>query len=81
MHCMEPGEDMLAQVRRGVAEHCVLALLTTGPAQALGLKRQGSLAPGSPASLVLFDPAEKWVFRAADSRSKSKNTPFDGSEL
>lgn len=25
---MELGEDMLAQVRRGVAEHCVLALLT-----------------------------------------------------
>ena len=28
MHYMEPGEDMLAQVRKGVAEQCVLALLS-----------------------------------------------------
>ena len=27
MHYMEPGEDVLAQVRKGVAEQCVLALL------------------------------------------------------
>jgi dihydroorotase len=26
---------------------------------------------------VVFDPAATCVFRAADSRSKSKNTPFD----
>jgi dihydroorotase len=31
--------------------------------------------------VVVFDPAEKWVFRAADSKSKSKNTPFDGWEF
>jgi len=59
----------------------VLALLTSRPAQALGLKGLGTLVPGSPADLVLFDPAEKWTFRAADSRSRSKNTPFDGWEL
>jgi dihydroorotase len=59
----------------------VLALLTTRPAQALGLKEQGSLAVGAPANVVVFDPAEKWIFRAADSRSRSKNTPFDGREL
>ena len=59
----------------------VLALLTTRPAQALGLKEQGTLAVGSAADLVLFDPAEKWAFHAADSKSKAKNTPFDGWEL
>jgi dihydroorotase len=59
----------------------VLALLTTRPAQALGLKERGSLAIGSQADVVVFDPAEKWVFLAADSRSKSKNTPFDGWEF
>lgn len=59
----------------------VLALLTTRPAAALGLKRQGSLAPGAPADLVLFDPAATWIFRAGDSKSKSKNTPFDGWDL
>jgi dihydroorotase len=59
----------------------VLALLTSRPAQALNLKGRGSLAIGSPADVVVFDPTEKWVFRAADSKSKSKNTPFDGREL
>ena len=28
--------------------------------------------------VAVFDPAETWVFQAAASRSKSKNTPFDG---
>ena len=58
----------------------VLALLSQRPALALGLKA-GSLAPGSATDVVVFDPAEKWIFRAADSLSKSKNTPFDGHEL
>ena len=59
----------------------VLALLTTRPAQALGLEKRGSLAVGSPADVVIFDPAGKWIFRACGSKSKSKNTPFDGREL
>ena len=59
----------------------VLALLSSRPAKALGLKGRGNLAVGLTADVVVFDPAEKWVFRAAESRSKSKNTPFDGWEL
>lgn len=56
----------------------VIALLTTQPASVLGLKGRGTLAVGSAADVVLFDPNKKWVFQAAASRSKSKNTPFDG---
>ncbi|HKO11741.1 MAG TPA: dihydroorotase, partial [Acidobacteriaceae bacterium] len=68
------------------AEHkmplpAVLALLTNRPAQALNLAGRGTLQKNAPADLVVFDPAERWTFRAADSRSKSKNTPFDGSEM
>ncbi len=39
---MEPGEDTnwLTQVRRGVAEHCVLALLTTGERYGFELARE-----------------------------------------
>jgi len=59
----------------------VVALLSARPAQALGLKNRGTLAVGAPADVVVFDPAARWTFRAADSRSKSKNTPFDGTEL
>lgn len=56
----------------------VIALLSTQPATVLNLKGRGSLAVGSFADVVLFDPNEEWVFRAADSKSKSRNTPFDG---
>jgi dihydroorotase len=33
---------------------------------------------GSAADAVIFDPAKKWTFQARESKSKSKNTPFDG---
>ena len=56
----------------------VIALLSTQPAAILALKGRGSLAVGSFADVVLFDPNEKWTFRAAGSKSKSKNTPFEG---
>jgi dihydroorotase len=29
----------------------------------------------------MFDPGAEWSFRAKDSRSKSKNTPFDGATM
>lgn len=56
----------------------VVSLLSTQPANVLGLKGRGTLAVGSPADIVLFDPHKKWLFHAGDSRSKAKNTPFDG---
>ncbi|HEX3471121.1 MAG TPA: dihydroorotase [Silvibacterium sp.] len=59
----------------------VIALLSTQPAAVLGLKGRGSLAVGSAADVVIFDPAKKWIFRTAESKSKSKNTPFDGWNL
>lgn len=58
--------------------HRLVALLSTQPAAVLNLKGRGTLAVGSPADVVLFDPNEKWVFQSAASKSKSRNTPFDG---
>jgi PadR family transcriptional regulator, regulatory protein PadR len=42
MQCMEPGGDSnsLAQARRGVAEHCVLALLSGGERYGVELARE-----------------------------------------
>ena len=42
LYCMEPGDDVnwLAQVRRGVAEQCVLALLTRGEMYGFELARE-----------------------------------------
>jgi dihydroorotase len=56
----------------------VISLLSTQPAALLNLKGRGTLAVGSFADVVIFDPKQEWTFRAVDSRSKSKNTPFDG---
>lgn len=70
----------ILHVRHKMPLPAVLALLSSRPAQTLNL-RCGSLALKAAADLVVFDPAEKWIFRAAESRSRSKNTPFDGCEL
>jgi dihydroorotase len=59
----------------------IVELFTTGPAGVLDLKGRGTLAPGAPADVTIFDPKKKWTFEAAKSRSKSRNTPFDGWQL
>lgn len=56
----------------------IVALLSTQPAAVLNLKGRGTLAIGSAADVVLFDPNKKWMFQAAASLSKSRNTPFSG---
>ena len=59
----------------------VLALLSSQPAQVLHLKDRGSLSAGSFADIVLFRPNDDWQFRVSESKSKSRNSPFDGSKL
>jgi len=56
----------------------IVELLSSNPAKIFGLKGRGSLAKGSHADVTIFDPRKKWTFDASQSRSKSKNTPFDG---
>lgn len=56
----------------------VLSLLSAQPAAVLNLKGRGTLTVGSFADVVVFDPKAEWTYRAADSKSKAKNTPFDG---
>jgi dihydroorotase len=58
----------------------VLALLSARPAALLGLAA-GTLAIGASADLVLLAPETEWAFRATESRSRSRNTPFDGWSL
>jgi len=56
----------------------VLSLLSAQPAALLGLKGRGTLIVGSYADVLVFDPKAEWTYRAATSKSKSHNTPFDG---
>jgi len=59
----------------------IVELFTAGPARCFGLRGRGSLARGNFADVTLFDPKKKWIFDAAKSLSKSRNTPFDGWQL
>jgi dihydroorotase len=56
----------------------VLNLLSAQPAALLGLKGRGTLAVGSFADVVVFDPHAEWTYKAREGKSKSRNTPFDG---
>src|SRR5256714_330599 len=54
----------------------IVELFTSGPARVLGLER--TIAAGQPADLTIFSLDRPWIFRAAESASKSRNSPFDG---
>jgi dihydroorotase len=41
----------------------------------------GELRVGGVADLTIFDPQFEWTYRVAESRSKSRNSPFDGWKL
>jgi dihydroorotase len=56
----------------------VLSLLSAQPAALLNLKGRGTLTVGSFADVVVFDPKAEWTYNARETKSKSRNTPFDG---
>jgi dihydroorotase len=58
----------------------LLKAMSTRPAELLGLSG-GTLRPGSPADVVVFDPDAPWVLDRDDLKSKCKNTPFDEARL
>jgi dihydroorotase len=55
-------------------------LFSAGPARAFGL-RGGTLAPGSPADVTLFDPRKRWTVEPSRFASLGRSTPFAGWEL
>jgi dihydroorotase len=59
----------------------IIALMSTNPSQIIDLHERGTLKAGSHADLILFHPTTEWAFDASSSRSKSKNTPFNGSTM
>ena len=54
----------------------IVDALSCAPARIL-MCEGGTLATGSPADFVLFDPEEPWVLDADALVSRSKNTPFE----
>ena len=69
---VEPGRLELSRA---------IELLSSAPARILGLEGQGSLAPGTAANVVVFDPTERWSVDPGALRSKTRNTPYAGREL
>lgn len=54
----------------------IVELFTSGPARVLGIR--SSLAEKEPADITIFSTEHRWTFRAEESASRSRNTPFDG---
>ncbi len=54
--------------------------MATAPARIMGLPG-GTLRPGSPADVVIFDPEERWRVDPDEFLSLGRNTPFAGREL
>jgi dihydroorotase len=78
-------ETMLAAALRlvhsgDIGLSTLLKAMSTRPAELLGLAG-GTLRPGSPADVVVFDPDAPWVLDPAELKSKCKNTPFDEARL
>jgi dihydroorotase len=59
----------------------VMELMSAQPAGIVSLEGRGTLKVGSFADVVVFDPTAEWSFEAKRSRSKSRNTPFDGAPM
>ena len=66
-------------VHKGVIDLVRLVeMCSANPARILKLEGRGTLKPGSHADVTILDPTLEWTYRNADSRSKSRNSPFDG---
>jgi dihydroorotase len=82
--CLETALGLcvsILHVQEKIPMRRIIELLSTNPARVMGLAHRGTLAVGSHADVTVCDPNKKWLYRAADSLSKSKNSPFDGWKL
>ena len=59
----------------------LVELCATNPARILRLEDRGTLRAGTRADLTIIDPEMTWTFDVSRSKSKSRNTPFDGYEF
>jgi dihydroorotase len=64
----------------GLAAVDALAAATARPAQVLGIEA-GTLAPGRPADICVYDPQGTWVVQPSALASQGKNTPYQGKQL
>ncbi|MFN0141026.1 MAG: dihydroorotase [Pyrinomonadaceae bacterium] len=66
-------------VHKGVIDlERLVKMCSTNPAHIFKLQGRGTLTPGSIADVTIIDPNLAWTYTNAESRSKSRNSPFDG---
>ena len=53
-------------------------MCSVNPARIFNLAERGTLRPGAHADVTLLDPEMKWTFDVAQSKSRSRNSPFHG---
>ena len=71
-----------AVLQRKMSLNRFVEVTATAPAKLFGLfPKKGTVAVGSDADLVLFDPGEAWAVRAAQHHSRSDYTLYEGREL
>ncbi len=56
----------------------LVEMCSANPARIFNLQGRGTLKPGSIADVTIIDPQAQWTYRGVDSRSKSRNSPFEG---
>ncbi|MCA1628985.1 MAG: dihydroorotase [Acidobacteria bacterium] len=56
----------------------LVELCSVNPAKIFSLADRGTLRPGARGDVTILDPDLEWTFDASRSKSKSRNTPFDG---
>jgi dihydroorotase len=67
--------------QHGMTVARVLGLMSAAPARLMKLASAGSLAVGAWGDMVLLDAEEEWAYCAAATKSKSRNTPFEGAPM
>jgi dihydropyrimidinase len=70
-------------VRTGrISLNRMVELLSTNPAKLFGLyPRKGTIAPGSDADIVIFDPEKRHLITAANQHSKVDYNLYEGTEV
>ena len=56
----------------------LVELCATNPARILKLQDRGTLSAGARADVTILDPEMTWTFDVSRSKSKSRNSPFNG---
>ena len=68
--------------KRGMTPSRFVELVATNPAKLFGIyPKKGTIAVGSDADIVLFDPNERWTIRAADQHTRVDYSLFEGFEV